>query len=229
MNIGQLIQTLIATIVGSIIGGLIVIATNLIKEGEERRKDTQKKYEQTYVIEGIDPLVAYYQSLAFILINKANNHTISIVEKDIPVEALSKVRILTKNIEPLNIVLMAHGHLANTEDKDILTSASASMQNAVEALLDYRVKLTAKILISTNSLDHKRETAELIHRLYDIDNKLISLEDQRGRQQTLEERDEFLPKPKVMQSYSPEPIEKLSQPHTLEKRRKVRKDRFPRI
>jgi hypothetical protein len=175
MDIAQLIQTLVATVVG----GLIVIATNWISARGKRRQDIQEWYEQTYIIEGIDPLVEYYQKLSFSLIDKLEGYTLHVVQKDIPVDALSKVRILLKNDPaPLNIILLGHALLANPVDEGILEAAADAMQDAIDNLLRFRLELTKVISSQVNNKHYVADTVNLVNRLEKIRRKLYQLEGQ---------------------------------------------------
>lgn len=224
MNIGQLIQTLnlsqlVQTFFGTIFGGFIVIFTNWWTERGERRKTTQERNEQTYIIEGIDPLAEYYQRLSLSLFNKSNKNIISIVEKDVPVEAINKVRILLNNVVPLNIIFRAHGHLTYTQDQQMLGAAGNIMQEAVNALLNYRERLTTEIFKSANTLHQEKETARLISTLENTSNQLELLEKQRLEKER--ELNLLLIKSlsqKVLQRKVP-----LSIPNSIEELRSLRK------
>ena len=62
MERSELIRLLIsagASIVGPIIGAIVAISAIWAKEILEARKNNQSWFEQTYITEGIDPLLAY--------------------------------------------------------------------------------------------------------------------------------------------------------------------------
>lgn len=179
MNISQLIQTLVTTIVGGVVGGLIVITTNWITAKGKRRQDIQEWYERTYIIEGIDPLVAYYQNLSFSLMEKANGYTIHVVQRDIPVEALGKVRILLLNdVVPLNLITYAHRHLAFNSDRKLLKETANTLQSAVEAFLDFRLKLTEVISSKVNDKHFIVDTTNLSNDLQEVFYELVDLRKQ---------------------------------------------------
>ncbi|SRR6266496_2436861 len=107
MNVSQLIQTLVATIVG----GLIVIASNWISARGRRKQDIKDWFERTYITEGIDPLVAYYESLIFSIFNKADKHITFIAKRDIPSEAIGRIHARINDPSPHNLILAVHSHL----------------------------------------------------------------------------------------------------------------------
>src|SRR5687767_1869697 len=62
MERSELIRLLIsasAPIVGAIIGAIVAVTAIWAKEILEARKNAQSWFEQTYITEGIDPLLAY--------------------------------------------------------------------------------------------------------------------------------------------------------------------------
>lgn len=179
MNTGQFIQTLLTTIVGGIVGGLIVITTNWITAKGKRRQDIQEWYERTFITEGIDPLVAYYQYLVFGLFDKSNGYTLKVIQRDIPVEALGKVRVLLNDFVPLNIILFAHAHLAYTIGKNMLGEVATALQDAVEAFLDFRLELTKVVSNQVHDKHYIANTANLIARLEKVFQTLKDLEEQR--------------------------------------------------
>lgn len=174
MNVGQLIQTLFATVVG----GLIVIATNWISAKGKSREAIQEWYEQTYIIEGIDPLVAYYQYLVFSLFDQSNGNKTKVAQRDVPVEALSKVRVLLNNFVPLNIIIFTHSLLTYTTDTRRLGDAARILQNAVEALLDFRLELTTEVPSHVHSKHYIADTTYLINRLNKVEKELDDLNEQ---------------------------------------------------
>ncbi len=182
MNIAQLIQTLVATVVG----GLIVIATNWLSARGKRKEAVQEWYERTYIIEGIDPLVAYYQYLAFTLFSTANaNRVLSIVKRDIPVEALNHVRILLKgDVIPLNIILAAHYQLAEVTEQKVLLESAQTVQKAVEVLLIFRVELTEVISRRVGNKHYVANTTRLISNLEKVDQELKNLVEHSKRQKS---------------------------------------------
>jgi hypothetical protein len=91
LNISPFIQTAF----GAIVGGLVVIATSWLNTKREKRKEIQAWYEQRYVTEGIDPLLAYFTGLSFHFLSlPSNNKTIPLSELPVPVEALTRIEIL---------------------------------------------------------------------------------------------------------------------------------------
>ena len=60
MDINPFIQTAF----GAIVGGGVVVATNWLNTTREKRKEVQEWYEQRYVTEGLDRLLAYFTNLA---------------------------------------------------------------------------------------------------------------------------------------------------------------------
>jgi len=119
MERSELIRLLIlagAPIVGAIIGAIVAVAAIWAKEILEARKNAQSWFEQTYVTEGIDPLLAYLRlhdvQLTVLL---GTTQTVELqgagkfphvdnISKDVPlnvfpVEALVRVETLLKTRE----------------------------------------------------------------------------------------------------------------------------------
>lgn len=193
MNVDQLITSL-TVIIATVVGGLIVIVPNWVNKRTESKKTTQEWYDQTYIIEGIDPLITYYQRLSLSMFNKASGYTMSIAEEDIPIAAISKVRILLKAYSPLlNIILKSHWHLSHTEDVDMLQDVGMTLQHAVEAFLDYRRQLIAEIPKARGSKYFGFDTTELTTRLRHVENELNRLEKQRVREEAVDYVDADIP------------------------------------
>ena len=87
MDINPFIQTAF----GAIIGGLVVIATNWLNTKREKRKEVQAWYEQRYVTEGIDCLLAYFTNLTFHFVRLPNDKAILLPDAPVPVEALTRI------------------------------------------------------------------------------------------------------------------------------------------
>ncbi len=106
MQIWELIQTLI----GTVVGGFIVIAANWLTGREERKKAAQEWYEQTYLTNGIDPLLVYIHSLELHLLNGWVGHNYMQLPElgKIPIEALTKIEILLSDGTLSNIIGMVH-------------------------------------------------------------------------------------------------------------------------
>jgi len=88
------INPFIQTAFGAIIGGLVVIATNWLNTKREKRKEVQAWYEQRYVTEGIDCLLAYFTNLTFHFVRLPNDKAILLPDAPVPVEALTRIEIL---------------------------------------------------------------------------------------------------------------------------------------
>ncbi len=170
MNIIQLIQTLVATVVG----GLIVIATNWLTARGKRREAVQDWYERTYITEGIDPLVAYYQRLVICLIDKSRHFTLQIDQKEIPVEALTNIRILLKNsVTPLNIIFYAQAILTYLTDSKPLYETSVTLQNdVITGLMNFRRELIEVVTSKVHDKHYLADTTDLISQLKKAEQKL---------------------------------------------------------
>jgi hypothetical protein len=90
MNINPFIQTAF----GAIIGGFVVIATSWFNTMREKRKEIQSWYEQRYVTEGIDPLLAYLTNLSFRFLRLPKDDIILLPELSVPIEALTRIEVL---------------------------------------------------------------------------------------------------------------------------------------
>jgi len=82
------------TAFGAIVGGGVVVATNWLNTAREKRKLVQEWYEQRYVTEGLDPLIAYFSNLALRFLGSPNHETILLPDATVPVEALTRIEVL---------------------------------------------------------------------------------------------------------------------------------------
>jgi hypothetical protein len=108
MQIGELVQTLI----GTIVGGFIVIAANWVTVQEERKKTVQEWYEQTYLTNGVDPLLIYLHSLELHLLDGWIDD-ISYMQlpklEPMPIEALTRMQIFLDDTAILaSLIGMVH-------------------------------------------------------------------------------------------------------------------------
>lgn len=184
MNVAQLIQTLVATVVG----GCIVIVTNWLNRKGERKEAVQEWYERTYLVGGIDPLVTYYQNLAFTLISKAGENAMPATASDIPVEALGKIRVLLKGeVTPLNIILSAYYLLTECTEKETLREASQTLLKAVEVMATFRVELTELIANRVRKKHAQIDASSLIKKLEKIDQELRNFVEPQKQQESATE------------------------------------------
>lgn len=91
MYLGQFLQTLIGTIIGTLLGGFVVIFTNWISAQRTRRENIQDWYKQTYITEGVDPLITFFVDIEFRW--KWSEPRLMSLE-DAPVAALAKIQVL---------------------------------------------------------------------------------------------------------------------------------------
>ena len=90
MNISPFIQTAF----GAIVGGLVVLATSWFNTMREKRKEIQAWYEQRYITEGLDPLLAYFTNMAFGIMRIPDHDTLILPPAVVPVEALTRFEVL---------------------------------------------------------------------------------------------------------------------------------------
>ena len=117
MDISQIIQTLL----GTVIGGAIVIATYLVHAQIERQKSAQDWYEQTYVREGLDPVITYLLNLRLHILNADIQNSMQLPSINIlPLEALSRVQLLLGDTTINGIIVLIHASLTQINKKAIL-------------------------------------------------------------------------------------------------------------
>jgi hypothetical protein len=115
MEPSELIKALISA-VGPIVGAIVAIAAIWAKEILEARKNTQSWFEQTYITEGIDPLLAYLRLQDVLLTTlfgttqtvelqgvgrfpSVDNLANDVPSRIFPVEALVRIETLLKTKE----------------------------------------------------------------------------------------------------------------------------------
>jgi hypothetical protein len=118
------INPFIQTAFGAIVGGGVVVATNWLNTTREKRKEVQEWYEQRYVTEGLDRLLAYFTNLALRFLGSPNHETILLPDATVPVEALTRIEVLldvSGGMEFLSIfIAQIHESLASSgEYQDI--------------------------------------------------------------------------------------------------------------
>ncbi len=162
MDIAQLIQTLI----GTIVGGGIVIAANWISVQEQRRKDAQEWYEQTYVTNGIDPLLIYLQSLKLYILKGWGVSFIQLAKLDpMPIEALTKIQILLDDSSLTSIIVMLPASF-NDETGYIRNAADNAITDTHHVLLNMRHELLIAI---AKKVRNKNYQIDLQHRSKELD------------------------------------------------------------
>ena len=111
------------------------------------------------------------------------------------VEAISKVRILLNAFVPLNIIILAHNHLAYSEDWHVLNEASQIMQQAVEVALGLPSGLIEVIPSEVYSKHYIPNTTHLKNRLEGVFEGLELLVNQQDETIELPEEDSEVKKP----------------------------------
>ncbi len=139
MNLGQFLQTLIGTLIGTLVGGFVVIFTNWISARRTRRENIQDWYKQTYLTEGVDPLITFFVDIAFRW-NWSEQRLMSL--EDVPVAALAKIQVLL--------------------DSDVLTWIARDIQNFLTGKeIDVNTQLTL-VDLGNCLLDLRKELLKII-------------------------------------------------------------------
>ena len=169
MDIAQVAQTL----VGTIVGGFIVIATNWISSQRESRRATQEWYEQTYLTDGIDLVIAHLISIRF----KIHDHAypdlnVQVDSADtVPVNALARYQSLLKDAMLPTLIAYLHIRIdENCPPTDNARDRAAVAQSFVSRGVATEL---SKIVITTNDLlfELREELLNIkIHTKHDIHN-----------------------------------------------------------
>lgn len=169
MDIAQLIQTLI----GTIVGGGIVIAANWISVQEQRRKDAQEWYEQTYVTNGIDPLLTYLQSLELNLLKGWGASFIQLPKLEpMPIEALTKIQILLDSSSLASIFGMVHASFID-ETGFIRNAADNAIIDTRHVLLSMRHELLVAIAKNVRTKNYQIDMQHKSIQLHKICKELM--------------------------------------------------------
>ena len=145
MDISPFIQTAF----GAIVGGGVVIATNWLNTAREKRKEIQEWYEQRYVTEGLDPLIAYFTNLALRFPNPLPNEIARIPDATIPVEALTRIEVLlgvNGGMEYLGVFIVhINRHLSSGDYEDYQEMAIEPLFELCKMLYELRQEVLERI------------------------------------------------------------------------------------
>lgn len=140
MNINPFIQTAF----GAIVGGFVVIATNWLTSRAEKKRQSQEWWEQKYITEGIDCLIAYLKSIQIygISMNLAIGTNPPMIAKpqEVPLEALARIEaFLYMDISSIIIfAYLASGSKIDEQKEEALV--------AITKVLDILYQLRREIL-----------------------------------------------------------------------------------
>jgi len=153
MDISQMIQTLL----GTVIGGAIVIATYWVHARLDRQKSAQDWYEQTYIREGLDPVMTYLLNLRLHILNADIQNTMQLPSINVlPLEALSRVQLLLGDTTINGIIVLIHASLTPNKQESNIKASAAALQ-------------TSKILLSLRQEILKISSTKLKSKSYQID------------------------------------------------------------
>ncbi len=161
MNIGQFVLTLIGTIIGTIVGGCVVIFTNWINAQRARRESVQDWYKQTYVTEGVDPLITFFVDAEFHWSRK------QVMDLDtVPVAALAKMQVLLDSDVLTHMARYIQKYIAGT---DLSTSKTPMLLEEIGfALLDLRKELLHLIPTQVNEKNYQLTSTSMKERFETI-------------------------------------------------------------
>ena len=176
MNVGQLLQTLIVTIIGGIVGGGIATATSWISKRQEMETSVKEWYEQTYIINGVDPLIAYLVGLEFRLVNKTEYIAMNVPNDPVPINSIASIHFLFGQTMLLETVGLVHWCLDYEKDDRNAKETGRIVVEVVQVLLKCRDELLAEISTHIRTkLDKVKPTDETIKQLEVICKKLHQL------------------------------------------------------
>ena len=149
MNTEQFILTLSGTIIGTLIGGFVVICTNWISAQRTRRESVQDWYKQTYLTEGVDPLITFFVDLQF----RWNWNAQQLKNlNNVPVAALAKIQVLLDNDVLTQLAIFIQNYLADTQ---IDVNTQITLLQIGETLLDLRKELLKIIPVQVNEKNYQ--------------------------------------------------------------------------
>lgn len=176
MTFSQFLQTLfgaqfLQTLIGAIVGGIIVIATNTISARRARNESIQDWHKQTYITEGVDPLITYFVDVEFHL-----SYGQPIDLTTVPTAALARIQILLESsvFTRLARFLQQHENQIDLSDVGIRTA----LQNIRVALLELRKALLKIIPTTVHEKNYQltlpdNEIKEMLEKAYDELKKLM--------------------------------------------------------
>src|SRR6266566_30492 len=149
MNLGQFLQTLIGTLIGTLVGGFVVIFTNWISARRTRRESVQDWYKQTYLTEGVDPLITFFVDLEF----RWNWNAQQLKNLNaVPVAALAKIQVLLDSDVLTQLAIFIQNYLADTQ---IDVNTQITLLQIGEILLDLRKELLKIIPVQVNEKNYQ--------------------------------------------------------------------------
>ena len=106
------VVAIVGQLFATIVGGSIVIFANWLSTRNEKKETVKNWYEQTYIAQGVDPLITYFLRLEFHLrsLNLGNRNELPDINL-VPVEALTNVQILLDDQVLTTTTLLLHEYL----------------------------------------------------------------------------------------------------------------------
>ncbi len=157
MDINPFIQTAF----GAIVGGFVVIATNWLTSRAEKKRQSQEWWEQKYITEGIDYLIAYLKSIQIYSISMnlaiGTNPPMIAKPQEVPLEALARVEAFL-HMDISSIIIFAY-----------LASGSKIGEQKYEALvaitkvLDMLYQLRMEILRHIPQINSRYHHVKITH------------------------------------------------------------------
>ena len=172
MDIGQAVTTLISTIVG----GGILIATNWISVQVERKKTLREWYEQTYITEGVDPLITYFLCLNVQLRSRYLGNHSELPNIDlIPAAPLVRIQTLLGDGVLTEIVLLIHEYLGDSRIKPVPSKITKRIAKIDVILLELRKELLGAIPTRVSSKVYQIDVPQIIGTLITLRDELNSI------------------------------------------------------
>lgn len=157
MNTGQLLQTLIVSLFGGLLGGAIAILTAWLRRRQDSETSTKEWYEQTYIRDGIDPLIAYLIGLEFRLVMKTENIKMNVPNDPVPVNSIAGIHFLFGQTMLLETVGLVHWCIDNEENQANAREIAGIVMEIVHVLLNCRDELL------TDISEHARNKLYQVH------------------------------------------------------------------
>lgn len=164
MDIGTILQTLI----GTVVGGGIVIATNWINAQREKKEAVKQWYENTYINQGIDPIITYLTDVEYrLLVGGSKLRTVQTDLTTVPLDALTRIQtlldsqVLTKFIGLVQIIPATYGKEA------VLLVAISNMGQELIVLRKVLLKVISTKVNNKNYVIDASETSKKLNVIYD--------------------------------------------------------------
>lgn len=167
INWSRILESAIGPLLGTILGGLIAVISIYLKEVFDRRRAIQAWYEQRYIFDGVDVVMAYVMATQYRLMEQAFDFTFlqDVELQPLPLDALNRLTTILHIPELTSLIVLLNSTLdkpMHPRIKEGLARFTVLTQTCVFTLQHILLRTRIKKKSNIYKISERKDTKEVI-------------------------------------------------------------------